>query len=64
MLRNSIERRSSAGATHVGRGGAANVARRDESPETPEAAQTKAEGGDQKHHHGLAEKAKGFFKKA
>lgn len=66
----SIERRSSIGATHVGRGGAANVATKAPEEAEAEAAAAKEKGGSSSeehkkaHHHGLAEKAKGLFKKA
>lgn len=65
-----IERRSSIGATHVGRGGAANVATKAPEEAEAEAAAAKEKGGSSSeehkkaHHHGLAEKAKGLFKKA
>ncbi len=61
------------GATHVGRGGAANIATRDpEEVEAEAAAKARAKANDldeeehkkSHHHQGLAEKAKGFFKKA
>ncbi|RYP87873.1 hypothetical protein DL770_004707 [Monosporascus sp. CRB-9-2] len=66
-----IERQPSTGPTHVGRGGAANIARRD-SGEVPAPAEiAKAKGASDEHkkdnqhqHQGLAEKAKGLFKKA
>ncbi|KAI0141091.1 hypothetical protein F4776DRAFT_661912 [Hypoxylon sp. NC0597] len=70
-----VERRPSHGATHVGRGGAANIARMDS--EESETARSSFDGpwsasiepaGPQKRHsnksNGLATKAKEFFKKA
>ncbi|RYP17780.1 hypothetical protein DL765_004358 [Monosporascus sp. GIB2] len=64
-----IERQPSTGPTHVGRGGAANIVRRDSGEIAAETA--KAKGASDEHrkdnqhqHHGLAEKAKGLFKKA
>ncbi|KAI8960935.1 hypothetical protein F5Y11DRAFT_248200 [Daldinia sp. FL1419] len=61
-----IERRSSQGATHVGRGGAANVVRLgSEEAETLDSATAigAEEHGSKGHSNGLAAKAKEFFKK-
>ncbi|KAI0176170.1 hypothetical protein GGR52DRAFT_348266 [Hypoxylon sp. FL1284] len=62
-----IERQPSTGATHVGRGGAANIVRTGSEetdvaragPEGEDLAGPQGSGG----HNGLAAKAKGFFKK-
>ncbi|KAI0890077.1 uncharacterized protein GGS22DRAFT_149944 [Annulohypoxylon maeteangense] len=57
-----IERRPSQGATHVGRGGAANIVR--PGSEEAEIARDGSAIDDQPHrHNGLAAKAKEFFKK-
>ncbi|KAI0854262.1 hypothetical protein F5Y00DRAFT_222661 [Daldinia vernicosa] len=65
-----IERRPSQGATHVGRGGAANVVRLNSEEQLDGSATTGAEdhhGGGKSHANGgangLAAKAKEFFKK-
>ncbi|KAI1459099.1 hypothetical protein F4805DRAFT_101221 [Annulohypoxylon moriforme] len=58
-----IERRPSQGATHVGRGGAANIVR--PGSEEAEIAKDGSAIDDQPHRpNGLAAKAKEFFKKA
>ncbi|RYP72675.1 hypothetical protein DL771_004011 [Monosporascus sp. 5C6A] len=66
-----IERQPSTGPTHVGRGGAANIARQDSGDVAADAEVAKAKGASDEHkkdnqhqHQGLAEKAKGLFKKA
>ncbi|KAI0014675.1 hypothetical protein F4780DRAFT_743178 [Xylariomycetidae sp. FL0641] len=55
-----IERQPSSGATHVGRGGAANVATKEDSPVPVPG----SEEGAHKKEQGLAAKAKELFKKA
>ncbi|KAI0383957.1 hypothetical protein F5Y04DRAFT_250104 [Hypomontagnella monticulosa] len=66
-----IERRPSHGATHVGRGGAANIARPGSSEEAVDLTRATSHDEQQQHQtsgktgpNGLAAKAKEFFKKA